>query len=190
MAFAMHGAALWLLEGPDPAPEDSSRIPPLRIAIEAAPTGESVTAEPGKVVLPPDMQHRERSPAYPGDQIEQADAGDHSGDTDAVPTVNPFELLRNLAPAAKAPTARFRRQPATHPVFKPQRLVRAGEPPASWSRGIWRRSAVDDETRFKTRDGRSVWIRRYDNGDIQVCERARDDPMDQWDDHLPFVCER
>lgn len=47
IAFALHGAALWLLDAPDVSPEVSPRIPPLRVAIEAAPTRESVDAESG-----------------------------------------------------------------------------------------------------------------------------------------------
>lgn len=193
IAFALHGIALLLLEGLDDPVEVSSRIPALRVAIESGPTGKSGDVEPGQVALPPDMQPRktpEQSPAPPGERGARPTVGEKEKEGDAVPGVDPLELLRNLAPADKAATTRFGRQPEIHPVFKQQRLVQAEEPAAAWSRGIWRRSAVTGEKRFQAVDGSSVWIRRYDNGDIQLCERARDDLMDQWDDHLPFVCER
>lgn len=193
MAFALHGAALWLLEGPDVSPQGPSRIPGLRVAVEAPSTAASADEEPGKVVPPPDLQpreSRERDRASPGDRGRPPAVAEKDADGDAVPDVDPHELLRDLAPADETPATGFGRHPETHPVFQPQRLVRAEEPPAPWSRGIWRRSAVDEQTRFKTTDGRNVWIRRYDNGDIQVCERAPDDLLGQWDDHLPFVCER
>lgn len=193
IAFALHAAALWLLEVPDNPAGSSSRTPALRVAIESAPTGDFGDAKPGKVVLPADMRprkSRERSVASPGDHGRRPAVAEKDRGGDAIPGVDPLELLRDLTPADKAPTTRFGEQPETHPLFKRQRLVRAEEPAAAWSHGIWRRSAVTGEKRFQAVDGSSVWIRRYDNGDIQLCERARDDLMDQWDDHLPFVCER
>lgn len=193
IAFALHGAALWLLDAPDVSPEVSPRIPPLRVAIEAAPTRESVDAESGKVSVPPDVRPRkprEQSPASSGERGTRPAGAGKDGDGNAVPGVDALERPRDLTPADKTPATRFGRQPEAHPVFRPQRLVRAGEPPAPWSRGIWHRSAVVGEKRFQAVDGGSVWVRHYDNGDMKVCERSRDDLMDQWDDHLPFVCER
>lgn len=126
---------------------------------------------------PPDRQVT--GPPEPEDRADKA-----------APGVDAHELLRNMAPLDEPSATGFGAGPETHAIFRPQRLVQAPTPAAPWSRGIWRRSKVTGESRFDSVEGRRMWVRRYDNGDIRICERARDDLMDRWDDDLPFLCER
>lgn len=193
-ALAFHGAVLWFVDIPEVSRQAPSRIPALRVAIEASPGRQAVEERtPGRVEVPADIQPREvpeLPPASPEAPAPPSETTREAGKPGFPRAVSPHALLRDVTPDGDAPAAGFGEAPSTHRIFRPQRLVKAGPPAAAWSRGIWRRSAVTGETRFKTTDGTSVWIRRYDNGDIRVCERARDELMNQWDDHLPFVCER
>lgn len=191
VAFGMHGAAIWLVKAPPLRTEAPPRVLDFRVVLNVPPAAIPTDEQPEKVTLPPDIRPRERRDAPSPEQVAPRPAiADPPERADDRPAVAPDQLLRDFEPADPAPNPRFGGRPETHSLFKPQRLVRPPEPPAPWSRGIWRRAAVADEERFNVIDGRSVWIRRYDNGDVQVCERPYDSLLNQWDDHLPFLCER
>lgn len=191
-ALALHAALLWLVDLPEKARQIPSRVPELRITIDPSDGREAMDErEPGTVTLPADLRARDvpEIPSASPEPSVQPGTPQRPGRSDTAPEDEPLERPWNPAPGGKSPVREFGDGPAVHRIFKPQRLVTA-EPRPGWTRGIWRRSRVSRETRFDAVDGRRVWIRHYDNGDVQVCERQADDLLDQWDDHLPFTCER
>lgn len=192
-ALGVHGVVLWFVKIPVDSPETDSRFPVLKIAIEAPSAPHPLDAKPV-----PQATSRETKPDQPGEpepgpgdrEADPSGTADTSEVVDSLPAIDPDVLLRNMEPAERAPEPGFPVKPETHRIFRPQQLVEVREPAGPWSRHIWRRSAVTGETRFDSVDGRRVWIRRYDNGDVRICERSPDDLMNPWDDHLPYLCER
>lgn len=190
LSLALHLVAIWYAQFPDRSPGPPSRFQTLRVVIDRPSTPDAPEQGPGKVVVTSDL--RQRAPLEPGSPpIRQVTGPPESEDgaDNALPDVDAHELLQDMAPRDETSGTGFGARPETHGIFKPLRLVRAPMPAAPWSRGIWRPSKVTGESRFDSVEGHRMWIRRYDNGDIRVCERARDDLMDPWDDDLPFVCE-
>ncbi len=191
LSLVLHLAAVRYAQFPDRSPVPPSRFQTLRVVIDHSSTPDAPDKEPGKVTVTSDL--RQRAPLEPElrptRQVTRTPESEDGSDK-ALPRVDAQELLRNMAPMDEPSATGFGARPETHGIFKPQGLVRAPTPAAPWSRGIWRRSKVTGESRFDSVEGRRMWVRRYDNGDIRICERARDDLMDRWDDDLPFLCER
>lgn len=193
VSLGLHVAAIWFAELPDHSPGPPSRHPALRVAIEVPSTSNATDEKPGKVEVaseprqPPPL---ERGRPSTGRRPEPRESTSKGGEPNAVPRVNARELLQDMDPRDEPSAPDFGARPETHRIFRPQRLVRAPEPAAPWSSDIWRRTAVRHEDRFRGVGGRSVLIRKFDNGDIQICDRPRDDLMDPLDDHLPYACER
>lgn len=189
LAMALHALALWFVRLPPAGTTDREASHPLRITIRA-----QSAAEPEDEPIPPvdSTGTRDRKPeptATPAPPVPPEASG-APAESMPYPDIDPARLLRRMTPLNQEARPRFGVAPKPHEVFREQSVVPSGREAAEWTRGIWKRSSVSRETRFRTTEGRQVLVRRFDNGDIQVCDRAPDDIFSQWDDELPFVCER
>lgn len=186
LAMALHALALWHAKLPPATTTPREEPRPLSVTLrERAPTAPEpapllpvdTTRIPDRKPQPAEPSRTDAAPLVPAESAPS-------------PDIDPARLLRRMTPPDGQEAPGFRQAPEPHDVFRQQSLVRPGPDAAAWTKGIWKRSGVTRETRYRGNDGRQVLVRRFDNGDIQVCDRAPDDLFSQWDDELPYVCER
>lgn len=192
VAAALHGLGIGLW-GPHGPPARPGTTAPIRVTIERhaerpaaqPPPPSPATAEP-RPSHPLPASPREprtntgRTPVSPPRQTAVAPA----------PDVDVATLLQSVPRVERDRNAEFPLAPREHPIFQPEDLLAPEPDPGLIPDSAWIRSRVTGNTRYASLDGRGVWIKRFDNGEMQVCEKPYENPFIFWDDSLPFACDR
>lgn len=189
-AALLHGSVLWWLRWPQvPVVEEQSRR--LSITLEsrtpapAAPEPAIRTANPrpARQAVP-----RDRAP-----EPTQARRTERLPETGTAPGRPPTDFLRprqQVAPERAPSYKPYAQGPARHTIFEREGIPGQDQPPDLLPPSIWHRTGIQSEIRHQETGGGKLLIRRFDNGEMQVCTRMPDNPFDPWDDSIPLACDR